>query len=658
MVYSTLATQDGWSGGQGASTFTNNYAQPDTFPTTVFDWDQPDRGESVINELAYTGAQCWHFKRGYDSPGPGTPYSPELSVHAGQPSSGAGADTFYASFWFKAADVGGDDSRIMIAGGNPTGNDRSSNYFEVENVAGAGVTLRTYEGVTGSGWDATEVILATGLSTTDWHRVEMTGTFVDGPYNDTWAYVIDGGAPIVAGSYFETARDNFGYAYEETNRLKFQPKHANWDISFSGFYFDDVSYKTYNAADPGTILDSYATGFESGTGFATATDNCDASPTITYSDVVDLSDCGGYTGTITRTWMAEDDCGNTDTCVQVITVQDTTPPDVTDCPGDIGPVNADAGDCNADLSWVAPTVTDNCDPAPTVEYDIDLDDDSSVDATITGTSYVFPSGTHRVTVVATDACGNANTTCDFLVTVTDQNELVVDVELQPVFASGDVTRCITFDLWNGGVHQATVEEEITFTDGFADDAVVLVPCDSYDCITARDTLHTLRQTAAIVVAGTQFTADFSGGDLLIGGNFNDDEWVDILDYGVFTWQYGVNYGSGDTNCSTPYPHADANGDGFVDTVDFTYVSVNFLLGREADCDGSPGPEQGPRTRISLEELDKLGMSELGAGDLNRDGWLDEADIEAFMQGARPKTPGQGPGGGAHEVNPVSVRPRR
>ncbi|MCK4856713.1 MAG: T9SS type A sorting domain-containing protein, partial [candidate division Zixibacteria bacterium] len=55
------------------------------------------------------------------------------------------------------------------------------------------------------------------------------------------------------------------------------------------------------------------------TGWATATDNCDASPTITYSD--------GQTGNVlTRTWTAADDCSNSSQCVQTILVGDGTPP--------------------------------------------------------------------------------------------------------------------------------------------------------------------------------------------------------------------------------------------------------------------------------------------------------------------------------------------
>jgi len=50
---------------------------------------------------------------------------------------------------------------------------------------------------------------------------------------------------------------------------------------------------------------------------ATAVDSCDSSPTITYSDSVTNANCqGAYR--VTRTWKATDDCGNSSTCVQVL----------------------------------------------------------------------------------------------------------------------------------------------------------------------------------------------------------------------------------------------------------------------------------------------------------------------------------------------------
>src|SRR5204862_4418008 len=76
------------------------------------------------------------------------------------------------------------------------------------------------------------------------------------------------------------------------------------------------------------------------TGVATAQDLC-GQVSLRYSDSV--SNQCGFTKVILRTWTATDECGNMSSCVQTITVQDTTkptiqcPPDrVLDCPANTG----------------------------------------------------------------------------------------------------------------------------------------------------------------------------------------------------------------------------------------------------------------------------------------------------------------------------------
>jgi len=90
-------------------------------------------------------------------------------------------------------------------------------------------------------------------------------------------------------------------------------------------------------------------------GVATATDTCSA-VVVTYSDSVSNS-CGG-TETIARTWTATDACGNSSSCVQTITVRDTTKPALT-CPPDL------VLECPADTSTNATgvaTAQDTCQP--------------------------------------------------------------------------------------------------------------------------------------------------------------------------------------------------------------------------------------------------------------------------------------------------------
>jgi len=72
----------------------------------------------------------------------------------------------------------------------------------------------------------------------------------------------------------------------------------------------------------------------SNTGSATATDNC-TSPgaiAISHSDVTSGSGCSA---SIARTWTAEDAAGNSATCVQTISLQDTTAPALSGVPANV-----------------------------------------------------------------------------------------------------------------------------------------------------------------------------------------------------------------------------------------------------------------------------------------------------------------------------------
>src|SRR4029078_9895913 len=98
-------------------------------------------------------------------------------------------------------------------------------------------------------------------------------------------------------------------------------------------------------------------------GSPTATDNCDATVTISYNgqDVTPGSCTDSYT--ITRKWKATDNCGNTSTASQTITVVDNTAPVFTFVPANT------TVQCNAVPSAGSPTATDNCDATVSISYD-------------------------------------------------------------------------------------------------------------------------------------------------------------------------------------------------------------------------------------------------------------------------------------------------
>lgn len=407
----------------------------------------------------------------------------------------------------------------------------------------------------------------------------------------------------------------------------------NGDFYFSGtlVYDSTLDVTAGGAYYSGTIQIS-ANSASTGLGYALATDACDLFPVVSYTDnLAGLTGCDG-TGTIVRTWSATDACGNNSTCNQTITVVDTTPPVLSSCPANIT-VPADAGGCDAVVTYTPPTATDNCDSSAPV-----------VCSPASGS--IFGPGTTPVTCTATDDCSNSSQ-CMFNVTLTAFNELDVTVQLSPTVVAGPFDRCITFELWDcpGVVPTHTANAVMTFSGGLAT-GTINVACGNYECITARDRRHTLRRKdEAFGITGDHYTADFtgnpgSGGDWLISGNLNNDAFVDILDFGVFTSQWLVNYGSGNTTCSTAAPHADLNGDGIVNNAEFTFIQINFLKGNEANCCGAPGigPGEGEAfaiQQISVDELWEHGLGELASGDLNADGLLDMLDIEAFALGARP-----------------------
>ncbi|MBK7175104.1 MAG: HYR domain-containing protein [Bacteroidales bacterium] len=129
-------------------------------------------------------------------------------------------------------------------------------------------------------------------------------------------------------------------------------------------------------------------------GTATASDNCDTNPLVTYLGETRVDgDCAGEY-TLTRTWTATDACGNTSSASQTINVQDISAPVIVMLPSTM------TIDCPATPEFATATATDECGSAFTLTYE---------DVTTPG----ICAGAYSVTRTwtATDACGNISSAC-------------------------------------------------------------------------------------------------------------------------------------------------------------------------------------------------------------------------------------------------------
>jgi HYR domain-containing protein len=127
--------------------------------------------------------------------------------------------------------------------------------------------------------------------------------------------------------------------------------------------------------------------------FATpsVSDACDPSPALTFSDTTTPGSCP-QAYSVTRSWTATDHCGNNSTASQMITVVDTHAPSLSALPG---PTTIE---CPATPSFATPTVSDACDPSPTLTF---------ADVTTLGSCPQAYSVTRTWT--ATDHCANQST---------------------------------------------------------------------------------------------------------------------------------------------------------------------------------------------------------------------------------------------------------
>jgi hypothetical protein len=162
----------------------------------------------------------------------------------------------------------------------------------------------------------------------------------------------------------------------------------------------------------------------------TATDNCDGPVAVMFSETQSNpgSSCNNV---ITRTWTATDACGNTASCSQTITVNDTTAPTITTCPA------AQSAFANGGCQAAVPNFTsgvvasDNCTPSGSL-----MITQSPAAGTMVGL------GTHTITLTVKDACNNSST-CTTTFTVTDNTPPTITITTPPNGATYIVGQAVT-----------------------------------------------------------------------------------------------------------------------------------------------------------------------------------------------------------------------
>lgn len=267
---------------------------------------------------------------------------------------------------------------------------------------------------------------------------------------------------------------------------------------------------------------------------------------------------------------------------------------------------------------------------------------SPAPGTNTGAAYTLASLTAlsqgvQYRVVVSNTCGSA-TSSTSTVSLSGTYTLPVSVQLQGI-TSGSQTRCLIFTLHGAGCAMSMTQNvDVNFTNGLGSTTFTLAECFVPAAVSVRDARHTLSRYAA-AGAGVLSVSDpnamialftNAAGGALVGGNVNDDQFVDILDFGGYIGQLGQSLGAS-TPCSTSGLHADFNGDGVVSAADFTFVSSNFLSSSESGACSSPviaQPNQpgGPTTDVDVFELAAHGMWTEARADVNRDGRLNVEDV--------------------------------
>ena len=189
------------------------------------------------------------------------PFSPQLSVAAGEPDTGAAFSSQSIKFDIQAASATPDGSRLEIDFGNAAGTDRN-NFMVIESFPGTGIRIAVSEPDTngnfdGDGTDAAPNDwrqLVSGVDPSVSHSVELRLDYVDGANNDVIGVYLDG-KEIGTTTTFENFHDALGGDHVTnaqanlTDRVFFRPSGNGAPQGagvYQGFLIDNLTTAVYN----------------------------------------------------------------------------------------------------------------------------------------------------------------------------------------------------------------------------------------------------------------------------------------------------------------------------------------------------------------------------------------------------------------------------
>jgi hypothetical protein len=281
-----LNLQNGWDGGIVGGNpvpFTNNNAGSNV----------------IVNTVAFHGTQSWQLGGSYNSPGAGTPFTPDVATVgalnanlAGSPITPAGNKSV-VSFAFKAA-APGDGSRINVYEGSYARDDRTGGSLYLRNDTANGnpvgtVSLYNFSSANDADCNTTQVNLGS-VTAGAWHTVEMTTiypnlTVTDPSTYGSTTYVFDKGTLVQQ----TVTMQSWAHAWRKCNGFNYTPGGSlKWVSNFNdypshlGFYIDDVSMTVINTAT-NTTAGSFATSFEAAPPTPTNKDQCKDAGWQTFS---------------------------------------------------------------------------------------------------------------------------------------------------------------------------------------------------------------------------------------------------------------------------------------------------------------------------------------------------------------------------------------